>query len=104
MPKSKPVTMLVSYFPKPRQEKQLLRLLEKHWPTLNRLGLVSPVPPQIWLATDKRTRKRFLIEMFQWKDSRASERAHQLAEVRAIWSPMERILQDMQLTCLEPLA
>jgi hypothetical protein len=104
MPKQQPVTMLVSYFPKKGKEKQLLALLEKHWPTLNKMGLATSTPARLWRATDKRTRCEFFVEMFEWKNNAASEIAHQTPEVMAIWGPMESILETMQLTRLEALA
>jgi hypothetical protein len=103
MSKEQPVTMLVSYFPKKGKEKQLLALLEKHWPTLNKIGLATSMPARLWRATDKRTRREFFVEMFEWKNEAASETAHHTPEVMAIWGPMEPILENMQLTRLEPL-
>jgi len=40
--------------------------------------------------------------MFQWKDEKASEIAHQTPEVMAIWEPMGPILENLQLTQIEP--
>jgi hypothetical protein len=103
MPKEQPVTMLVSYFPKKGKEKQLLTLLKKHWPTLNKLGLATSVPARLWRAIDKRTRHEFFVEMFEWKNHAASEIAHHTPEVMAIWGPMEIVLEQMQLIRLEAL-
>ena len=102
MAKSNPVTMLVSYIPKAGKEKELLALVEKHWPTLDRVGLVSKMAPQIWRATDIRAKKSYIVEMFQWKDEKASEIAHQTPEVMAIREPMGPILENLQLTQIEP--
>ena len=99
----KPVTMLVSYFPKAGREEELLSLLERHWPTLDRLGLVTSMAPQMWQATDTRTNKRYFVELFQWKDAEASDIAHQTPEVMAIWEPMGPILDELQLTEVEPV-
>ena len=101
MAKSNPVTMLVSYYPKAGKEKELLALVEKHWPTLDRLGLVSKMVPQIWRATDIREKKSHIVEMFQWKDEKASGAAHQTPEVMAIWEPMGPILEKLQLVQIE---
>ena len=104
MPRTRPVTMLVSYYPKGGKSKALLLLLKKQWSTLNRMGLVSKMPQTIWRASDKRTGRRYLVELFQWTDGRASGRAHRTSEVLAIWNPMTAILESMQLARLEPLA
>jgi hypothetical protein len=95
--------MLVSYYPKAGKDEEFLALLGKHWPTLDRIGLVSKMPPQLWRATDKRTNQNFYIEMFQWRDAEASEIAHQTPEVMSIWEPMGPLLETMQLTRVEPL-
>ncbi len=103
MTEAKPVTTLVSYYPKAGKEQELLALIEKHWPTLERLGLVSSQRAQIWRASDKRTNQNFFVELFQWKDESASEIAHQTPEVMAVWETMGPILENLQLTRLEPL-
>jgi hypothetical protein len=103
-PGSGPVTMLVSYYPKPGKEIELRKLVEKHWPALDRLGLVTDMKPRIWQATDIRSSQRYFVELFQWKDGSSSDVAHQSPEVMAIWEPMGPVLEKLQLTELEPLA
>ena len=103
MSKPASVTMLVSYFPKKGKEKKLLALIKKQWPVLHRAGLVSKMKPQIWRAADKRTNRLFFVEMFQWKDARASDIAHRTPEVMALWGPMETVLDDLQLSRIEPI-
>ena len=95
--------MLVSYYPKAGQEDQVRSLLERHWPALDSLGLVTGMKAQIWRATDIRTSQRYFVEMFQWKDGSSSDVAHQSPEVMAIWEPMGPILEKLQLTRVEPL-
>lgn len=103
MSTSKAVTMLVGYYPKEGKEPELLALIEKHWPALDRLGLVSKTPPKIWRATDERTRQGFFLELFEWRDEKASDLAHQTPEVMAIWEPMGPLLDNLQLTRVEPV-
>ncbi len=99
-----PVTMLVSYYPKKGKDKAFLSLLKRHWPALNGAGLVSPMLPQVWRATDKRTGRAYFIEMFQWKNERAADVAHHTPGVMAIWEPMGPLLEDMQLARVAPVA
>ncbi len=103
MAKFRPVTMLVSYYPKKGRESNLLLLIKKHWAALNREGLVSKMPPQVWRATDKVTRRSYFVEMFQWKDEKASGVAHHTPGVMAIWEPMGAVLERMELTQIEPI-
>jgi hypothetical protein len=100
MSQSDPVTMLVIYKAKPGAEDALYSLVEKHWPTLNSLGLVTEVPPKIWRATGKDGSVSW-VEIFQWKDGSSSDVAHQSPEVMSIWEPMGAVLEDLQLHQIE---
>ena len=95
------VPVLVAYYPKPGTNDQLLPLVLRHWPVLSSLGLVSAVRPQVWHAVDKRSGEAYIVEMFEWRDGSASETAHQLPEVMAVWEPMTAFLADMRITRLE---
>jgi hypothetical protein len=104
-PKSpNPVENLVCYYPKEGKEKEFLALLAKHWPALDALGLVTKTPAKIWKAYDIRANKHFFVEMFTWKDGSGSDVAHQSPEVMAIWEPMTPILENMQISEIEPLS
>ncbi len=98
---TKPVTMLCTYRPKKGKEKQLFALVNKHWPALHGAGLATDEPATIYRATDKRTGRVYFVEMFSWKDGQASVIAHQTPAVRAIWNPMERVLESMELAAIE---
>jgi hypothetical protein len=98
---ARPVTMLCTYRPKPGKERALLSLLKKHWATLDRAGLVSPEPPRLWQATDKRTGRIAYVETFQWRDETASARAHETSSVMKVWGPMEALLEGMELAVLK---
>jgi hypothetical protein len=100
---STPLTMLVQYHPKAGKEGELLELVKKHWPELNRLGLVSSQPPHLWRAVDKRSGQVHFVEIFQWKDRNTPDAAHRSPEVMAIWGPMEQVLEKLELSQLEPI-
>jgi hypothetical protein len=101
---SKPVTMLVTYRLKKGKESELQALVEKHWPALDGVGLVTKDPAKIWRATDKRSGAVYFVELFAWKDGEASTVAHQTPEVMALWEPMGPMLEDLSLAQIEPLA
>ena len=103
MAMSGPVTMLVSYYPKKGRKSELLSLIKKHWAVLDRERLVTGMPAQIWRATDKVTKRSYFIEMFQWKDDKASSVAHNTPGVMAVWKPMEAVLEKMELAQIEPI-
>lgn len=98
---SPPVTVLVTYRPKKGKEAKFLALLKRHWPALRRAGLVAARNPRIWLASDKRTRRTYFVEMFDWKDAMASDTAHRTPEVLAVWGPMEPLLEGMDLALVK---
>jgi hypothetical protein len=101
---SEPVSMLVTYRPKKGKEKELQVLVEKHWPALAGVGLVTKEPAKLWKATDKKTGEVYFVESFQWSDGEASTIAHQTPEVMAIWEPMGPILERLELAMIEPIA
>jgi hypothetical protein len=103
MVKSKPVTVLCTYRPKKGREKEFHALLRKHWPALHRAGLVSKEPPCLWRAIDKWSGRVFFVEIFQWKDLKASATAHQTPGVMAVWKPMDALLEKRELAMISPL-
>src|SRR5262245_24506208 len=104
---SKPVPTLVIYRPKPGKENELQALVEKHWPVLDKLGLVTSDKAQIWKARDKRRdggpEAPYFIELMSWKDEKSSDIAHQTPEVMAVWEPMGGVLEDLKIVKLEPI-
>ena len=98
-----PVTTLVTYYPKTGRDEELVALIQRHWPTLNQLGLATPRPAKLWRGADKRSGRTFVVELFEWRDGGASEIAHQTPEVMAVWEPMGPLLDDMSIARLEPI-
>lgn len=76
---------------KPGKEPEFRELLDRHWPTLNRLGLVAPEPRMILRGAGKGN-DGDLVEIFAWKGN-SHEIAHTLPDVRAIWGPMETLCE-----------
>ena len=91
----KPVKTLVIYYPKKGKERQLSALIKKHWRTLHKLGLATNEPAVVYQAKDGHSNKTIFVEIFSWKDSKASSLAHSTPEVMAIWNPMMPILETM---------
>ena len=105
MHKPGPIPTLVIYRPKKGKEAEMQALVEKHWPVLDRLGLVTKEPAKIWRATDKQaTDSVYFVEIFSWKDAESPSVAHQTPEVMALWEPMGAFLERLELARLEPLA
>ena len=98
-----PVKTLVIYRPKVGAERALEALVRKHLPTLRRLGLMSAAEGQLWRADDKRGGGVSFVEMFEWRDGKASDVAHQTPEVMALWEPMGPLLEGLEIRRLDPL-
>ena len=103
MSKTAPVPTLVTYVPKKGKEDEFEQLVRKHWPALEKLGLVTPEKAKLWRGHDKRADKTTFVELFTWKDGESSGIAHQTPEVMAIWEPMGPIMESMQIVQLTPL-
>jgi hypothetical protein len=73
-------------------EKEFLKLLTAHWPTLNRLGLVHQEPRLVFRGKDGE-KTTFFVEIFAWKNGRIFKRAHEYPEVTALWEPMEKMCE-----------
>ena len=104
MPRAaKPVLTHVTYRPKKGKEKDLFALVKKHWPTLKKTGLVTADPATVYRATNKRTGDVYFVEIFSWRDEKASGIAHQTPEVMAVWEPMGPIMEGMEIATIEPV-
>ena len=96
MNQPQPVSMLVIYRVKKDKEQEFLPLLQKHWPTLNQLGLVTSEKPTFSRGMGKDGKLSY-IETFQWKDKNAPSIAHQTPEVMQIWEPMGPMIEGLEL-------
>ncbi|PYP85640.1 MAG: hypothetical protein DMF61_16030 [Blastocatellia bacterium AA13] len=99
---SKPMSVLCIYRIKPGKEGEFLEILRRHWPTLDRAGLVSETPARIFSGSTKDGKQSF-IEIFEWKDEETPNIAHQTPEVMAIWEPMGALTEGMEFIHLEPV-
>ena len=100
---SEPVTVICLYRVRPGREDEFQVLLRRHWPTLRKLGLATADPARHWIGAEQGGAP-LIVEMFEWADESASASAHEHPEVMAIWEPMTPILENMQITELEPIA
>jgi hypothetical protein len=72
---------------------EFLRLLEKHHPTLVRLGLATKEPPTVYRGAE-RDKKPIVFEIFTWVDGQAPETAHHSPEVMKIWEAMGAMVEE----------
>ncbi len=67
-------------------------LLNEHWPTLRRLGLVTETKPQHMRGLEQDNGQPIYYEIFDWVDG-GVDRAHEHPEVMAIWEPMDQLCE-----------
>jgi len=92
---------LCRYWVKPDKEVEFRKLLEKHWPTFQKLGLVASDPPHLIFRGEDEKKGIFYVETFPWKDAEAAGRAHSLPEVAAVWEPMGECCTGMEFPSVE---
>lgn len=74
------------------QESLFERLLERHAPTLRRLGLITDFPASALRRVDAPT--PLYVEIFEWASAAAAARASQVPDVIAIWEPMAALCES----------
>jgi len=88
-----PVTVICLYRVSPGQESRFIGLLERHWPALHSLDLVTDEPPRHYRGAEQDGAPVF-VEIFDWKSEEASGLAHEHPEVMAIWEPMGKLTEQ----------
>lgn len=102
-------TVICLYRVSPGREAEFTSLLERHWPALHQLDLVTDDPPRQYRGAEQDGRPLF-VEIFQWKSEEASCLAHEHPEVMAIWEPMDKLTEqrngrpNMEFPHVQPLA
>jgi hypothetical protein len=74
------------YKPKSGQEQALEQLVARHWPILEREGLVTDRAPIAMRAADGT-----IVEVFEWRSAEAIEAAHRNPVVGALWEAFGKV-------------
>jgi hypothetical protein len=72
-------------------EQEFRELLERHWPTLRALELVTDQPTQCYRSLDGDGPT--YVEIFDWAEG-GMQRAHEHPDVLAIWEPMGPLCEE----------
>jgi hypothetical protein len=86
-------TVVATYRVRAEREKEFRAPLTRHHPTLVRLGLATAQPPTIYRGVEHGGGPIW-FEIFAWVDAAAPGKAHENADVMAIWGPMGEMLED----------
>ncbi|MCB9831905.1 MAG: hypothetical protein H6807_05470 [Planctomycetes bacterium] len=86
-------TVICHYRVRRGQEAAFEELLRRHWPTLDRLGLVVGEPSRIYRGEEGGA--PIYYEIFTWKDGeQGSRQAHESPEVGEIWRAMGALVEE----------
>jgi hypothetical protein len=103
------MTVLCTYRVKRGKEGEFRHLLERHWPTLRGLGLMTDEPPHQYRYTEQDDAPVF-VEIVTWVSSDAAARAYDYPEVMSIWEKLDVLTEarndrpSMEFPRVEPLA
>ena len=87
--------VLAMYKPKAGKEKELEKLIDKHVPVLKDLELITN-RPRLTLKSNDGT----YIELIEWVNVDAAEKAHEHPAVAKIWESMETVAEFRKLADL----
>ena len=87
--------MIALHRPKEGQSDALEALLRRHTPVLRELELVTDRPAIVARAQDGT-----YLEIFEWRNSEAAERAHDLPAVAAVWEGLGQVADFARLADL----
>jgi hypothetical protein len=86
-------TAMCTYRVKPGMEEAFEGHLKRHWPTLDKAGLVTKKRSEVFRGRED-AGGVFYVELLEWKDAKAPDEAHHLPDVMAVWEPMGMCVED----------
>jgi hypothetical protein len=89
-----PEIVMCNYRVKAGDETAFEAVLATHWSTLRDLELVTTMPPAFYLGAEQGIEGPLFVEIFEWADRAAVERAHTHPAVSAIWERMGQLCED----------
>ena len=87
--------VIAAFKPKPGGQAQLLAVVAKHWSVLREEGLVTDRPRYAMQSHDGT-----ILEVFEWRSSKAIENAHHNPAVQALWAEFEAVCEYAPLSAL----
>jgi hypothetical protein len=86
---SKPITSINRYRVKPEHVDEFLEVIDRHWSTLRELELVTDRDVEVYVGEDRDFGGGpLVVELFDWVDTDASNRAHTHPLVSQVWESM----------------
>ena len=85
--------VICHYRVKPGCEQEFRLLLDRHWPTLRELELVTDSKPLLYMGGERDTDGVLIVEVFEWVSGEAARRAPEHPQVSEIWEGMEKLCE-----------
>ncbi|NJQ15949.1 MFS transporter [Streptomyces bohaiensis] len=85
-------TVLGLYQIAPGKEDEILAAIHRHWPTLDRHGLVTGPPARVYVGDWGEG--RFALEIATWRSDEALHSAFSQPEITAIWQEIKELTVD----------
>ena len=95
---AEPETVMVTCHAKEGADKELARVLARHWTTVRDLKLVTDAP-HLTLRGAGEGGRIYFVEIFTWRDAAIPDNAP--AAVRAIWEEMARFADKIDIAEVE---
>lgn len=81
-------TSIARYRVRPESIRDFLEVIDRHWSILRHLELVTDREVEVFLGDERETGRPLVVEIFEWADETASDRAHTHPDVSQVWESM----------------
>lgn len=85
---SPPITSVNRYHVKADRVDEFLEIIDRHAATLRELELITDREVDVFSGPERDTGLPVVIEIFEWADEDATERAHTHPAVSGVWESM----------------
>jgi len=83
-----PITSVNRYCVKAGRVDEFLEVIDRHCTTLRELELITDQEVELFVGAERDTGEPVVIEIFEWADQGATERAHTHPAVSGVWESM----------------
>lgn len=85
-----PETVISTFYAKPGAERDLERVLARHWATARRMNLMLETP-HLTLQGVEDSGKTYFVDVFTWRDAGIPDAVP--PEIKTIWDEMNRLVE-----------
>ena len=82
------VTSVNRYAVKADRVEEFLQIIDRHGATLRELELITDREVEVFVGPERDTGEPVVIEIFEWADEEATQRAHTHPAISEVWESM----------------